>query len=159
MIEPETLRVTTEPLIDIGGSGDLQTSGFFESEATGDLTYRWTGGCLDERGNATGSVYVPATTPGAAIRIRATAHLRPATARPAVVKVVFNEVPVGEFTADAAWRDAEGTLPDPLPPGSGILRLEVPAWRPSNTDKRSTDTRDLGIMVDRVEVLHRAPKS
>ena len=159
VIEPETLRVTTEPLIDIGGSGDLQTSGFFESEATGDLTYRWTGGCLDERGNATGSIYVPAATPGAGIRIRATAHLRPATARPAVVKVVFNEIPVGEFTADAEWRDAEITLPDPLPQGSGILRLEVPAWRPSNTDKRSTDNRDLGIMVDRVEVLPRAPKS
>lgn len=159
VIEPETLRVTTEPLIDIGGSGDLQTSGFFEREATGDLTYRWTGGCLDERGNATGSIYVPAATPGARIRIRATAHLRPATARPAVVKVVWNEVPVGEFTADAAWRDSEIFLPDQLPPGSGILRLEVPAWRPSNTDKNSTDTRDLGIMVDRVEVLSRAPKS
>lgn len=158
VIEPETLRVTTEPLIDIGGSGDLQTSGFFESEATGDLTYRWTGGCLDERGNATGSIYVPAATPGARIRIRATAHLRPATARPAVVKVVWNEIPVGGFTADAEWREAEITLPDPLPPGSGILRLEVPAWRPSNTDKSSTDTRDLGIMVDRVEVLPRTPK-
>jgi hypothetical protein len=159
VIEPETLRITIEPVIDIGGSGDLQTSGFFESEATGDLTYRWTGGCLDERGNATGSVYVPAATPGARIRVRATAHLRPATARPAVVKVVFNEVPVGEFTADAEWREAEIALPDPLPPGSGILRLEVPAWRPSNTDKNSTDTRDLGIMVDRVEVIPRAPKS
>ena len=76
-----------------------------------------------------------------------------------MVKVVFNEIPVGGFTADAEWRDAEITLPDPLPPGSGILRLEVPAWRPSNTDKSSTDTRDLGVMVDRVEVLPRTPKS
>lgn len=159
VIEPETLRVTTEPLVDIGGSGDLQTSGFFEREATGDLTYRWTGGCLDERGNATGSIYVPAATPGARVRIRATAHLRPATARPPVTKAVFNELPVGEFIPDAGWRDFEITLPDPLPEGSGILRLEVPAWRPANTDKRSTDTRDLGIMVDRVEVLPRVPKS
>ncbi len=159
VIEPETLRVTTEPLIDIGGSGDLQTSGFFESEATGDRTYRWTGGCLDERGNATGSIYLPAASAGARLRIRATAHLRPARAKPAQVKVFFNGVPVGEFTADGAWRDFEIALPMPLPPGSKILRLEVPAWRPANTDALTKDTRDLGIMVDSVEVLARPPKS
>ncbi len=158
VIEPETLKVTTEPLIDIGGPGDLQTSGFFESEATGERTYRWTGGCLDERGNATGSIYVPAATAGAHLRIRATAHLRPANARPAQVKAFFNEALVGEFTADGTWRDFEIVLPSPLPPGSRILRLDVPAWRPTNTDPRATDTRDLGIMVDSVEVVARPPK-
>ena len=159
VIEPETLKVTTEPLIDIGGSGDPQTSGFFEREATGERTYRWTGGCLDERGNATGSIYVPAATAGARLRIRATAHLRPAAAKPARVKAFFNEVLVGEFTADGTWRDFEIALPDPLPPGSKILRLDVPAWRPTNTDPRATDTRDLGIMVDSVEVVTRKPKA
>lgn len=159
VIEPETLRVTTEPLIDIGGSGDLQTSGFFEAEATGDRTYRWTGGCLDERGNATGSIYVPAAAAGARVRIRATSHLRPPTAKPAVVKAFFGQVPIGEFTADGTWRDFEVTLPSPLPPGSKILRLDVPAWRPANTDPLATDTRDLGIMVDLVEILPPLPKS
>ena len=155
VIEPETLKVTTEPLIDIGGSGDPQTSGFFEREATGERTYRWTGGCLDERGNATGSIYVPAASAGVRLRIRATAHLRPATARPAQVQAFFDEVPVGEFTADGTWRDFEIVLPSPLPKGSKILRLEVPAWRPTNTDPSATDTRDLGIMVDSVEVVGR----
>lgn|GEM_PF-872071 len=158
VIEPETLRITTDPVIDIGGPGDLQTSGFFEKEATGDLTYRWTGGCLDERGNATGSIYIPAAAAGAMLRIRATAHGRPETARPPRVRVLFSEVELGDFTADGTWRDFEIALPDPLPKGSKILRLEVPAWRPSNTDKLATDTRDLGIMVDLVEVLPRAPK-
>jgi hypothetical protein len=153
VVEPESLRVTTEPLIDVGGSGDLQTSGFFEKEATGERTYRWTGGCLDERGNATGSIYVPAATGGALLRIRATAHLRPVTARPALVTAYFADVPVGQFTTDGTWRDFELTLPRPLPPGSRILRLDVPAWRPSNTDPLSTDTRDLGIMVDSIEVV------
>ena len=153
VIEPETLKVTTEPLIDIGGSGDLQTSGFFEREATGERTYRWTGGCLDERGNATGSVYVPAASAGALLKIRATAHLRPDTARPALVRAFFDEVPVGSFTPDGAWRDFEIVLPSPLPPGSKILRLDVPAWRPTNTNPNATDTRDLGIMVDSIEVL------
>lgn len=159
VIEPTTLRVTTEPIIDIGGSGDLQTSGFFEAEATGDRTYRWTGGCLDERGNATGSVYVPAATDGASLRVRATAHLRPQNAKPARVRAFFDEVPIGEFTADGSWRDFEIRLPDPLPQGSKILRLEVPAWRPTNTDPLATDTRDLGIMVDRIEVRPPGPKS
>ena len=159
VIEPESLRVSTEPLIDIGGSGDPQTSGFFEAEATGDRTYRWTGGCLDERGNATGSIYVPAAVAGAHLRIRATAHLRPAIAKPALVRVFFGQAFVGEFTADGTWRDFEMTLPDPLPKGSKILRLEVPAWRPTNTDPLATDTRDLGIMVDRIEIQAPPPKS
>jgi len=159
VIEPETLKVTTDPLIDIGGSGDLQTSGFFESEATGERTYRWTGGCLDERGNATGSIYVPAATAGARLTIRATAHLRPTTAKPARVKAFFNDAPVGEFTADGTWRDFEIVLPTPLPKGSKILRLDVPAWRPTNTDPNATDTRDLGIMVDSVFVVAPKPKS
>ena len=159
VVEPESLRVQSDPLIDVGGAGDVQTSGFFEKEATGETTYRWTGGCLDERGNATGSIYVPAAVPGSRIRIRATAHLRPLSARPARVSAYFADVPVGEFTADGAWRDFDVLLPDPLPPGSKILRLDVPAWRPSNTDARARDTRDLGIMVDRIEVIARGPKS
>ena len=159
VIEPQTLRITTEPLIDVGGSGDLQTSGFFDREATGDRTYRWTGGCLDEQGNATGSIYVPSAAAGAHLRITATAHLRPARAKPARVKAFFNQVLVGEFTADEVWRDFEVALPTPLPPGSKILRLDVPAWRPTNTDPLATDSRDLGIMVDRVEVLAGKPKS
>ena len=90
---------------------------------------------------------------------RATSHLRPATAKPAVVKAFFDQVPIGEFTADGTWRDFEVTLPSPLPPGSKILRLDVPAWRPANTDPLATDTRDLGIMVDLVEILPPLPKS
>ncbi len=159
VVEPESLRVTTEPVIDVGGSGDPQTSGFFEREATGERTYRWSGGCLDERGNATGSIYVPAAVAGSRLRIRATAHLRPANAKPAAVSVFFNDVPVGGFTADGGWRDFEVDLPAPLPPGSKILRLDVPAWRPTNTDPKATDSRDLGIMVDRIEVLPPRPGS
>jgi hypothetical protein len=152
VVEPQSMRVSTEPIIDIGGAGDPQTSGFFESEATGEQTYRWTGGCLDERGNATGSIYMPAALGGARVIIRATAHLRPVSAKPAHVTAYFNDVPVGDFTADGSWRDFTVDLPTPLPEGPKVFRLEVPAWRPSNTDPLATDTRDLGIMVDRVEV-------
>jgi hypothetical protein len=159
VIEPEALKITADSVVDIGGSGDLQTSGFFEKEATGDRTYRWTGGCVDERGDATGSIYVPAALSGATLRIRATSHLRPATAKPARVKAYFADVAIGEFVADGMWRDFDVRLPDPLPEGSKILRLDVPAWRPSNTDSLSTDTRDLGIMIDRVEIIPSRPKS
>jgi len=36
-------------------------------------------------------------------------------ARPAQVRAFFDEVPVGEFTADGTWRDFEVVLPSPLP--------------------------------------------
>ncbi len=135
VIEPETLRVTTEPVIDIGGSGDLQTSGFFEAEATGDRTYRWTGGCLDERGNATGSVYVPAASAGASLKIRATAHCgrrtrnrrgsglsstrfrwvnSPPTARGAILRSLS---PIRSRAArkSSAWKCRPGGPPIPIP--------------------------------------------
>jgi hypothetical protein len=155
VVEPEALRIPVAPEIDIGGSGDSQISGFFDAEATGNTTYRWTGGCLDGKGNATGMIYAPAAAPGAVLRIRATSHLRPSTAKPADVAVYLGDVPVGRFTATNEWKEFDLTLPDVLPPGPPTLRLEVPAWRPSNTDPRSTDTRDLGVMIDWVRLTPR----
>jgi len=32
------------------------------------------------------------------------------------------------------------------------LRLDVPAWRPFNFLPGSSDVRDLGVMVDRIQV-------
>ena len=155
VVEPEAMRVSPERVIDIGGSGDAQVSGFFERESTGERSYRWTGACLDGVGNATGSIYVPAVDAHTRLRIRATAHLRPASAKPAHVRAFFNDLAIGEFDADATWRDFEVVVPHPMPPGRGILRLDVPAWRPSNTDPASTDTRDLGILIDSIEVVRK----
>ena len=49
-------------------------------------------------------------------------------------------------------------LPEAFPPGPAVLRLDVPAWRPVNTDPASSDTRDLGVMVDRVRIRDSAKR-
>jgi hypothetical protein len=151
VVSPEDLRLPLDQETDIGGSGDPQISGFYEREALGERTYRWSGACLDAQGQAVASVYLPAVRPGRAIEIEASAFTRPETARAPVVTVTLGETLVGQFEATAGWT----TFALKAPPGesSRLLRLSVPAWRPANTDAGSTDTRDLGVMVDRIRVL------
>ena len=43
-------------------------------------------------------------------------------------------------------------LPDPLPPGPPVLRFDVPTFRPANVWPGDADTRDLGVMVDRIRL-------
>ncbi len=141
VVPPEELRVPSLPEIDIGGSDEFQVSGFFEKEGSQERTYRWTGGCA--------SVYVPGARAGATVTIVAGAERRPA-ASPATVEVSLSGVGLGGFVAESSWEDHTLTLPSPLPPGPQVLRFDVPVWRPINVLSGSKDTRDLGIMVDRI---------
>ena len=73
-----------------------------------------------------------------------------------MVLVVNDKQPyktLGEFVAGPEWSEHVFALPSPLPAGPPVLRLDVPTWRPINVDPASTDTRDLGIMVDRIRVV------
>jgi len=144
VVPPEELRVPSLDEVDIGGSDDVQVSGFFEKEGGADRTFRWTGPCA--------SVYLPAARPGAVLTITASAERRPA-ATPAVVTVSLSGQSVGTFVAGPEWSDHVFVLPSPLPPGPPILRLDVPPWRPANVSPGSPDARDLGIMVDRIRVV------
>jgi hypothetical protein len=143
VVLPEELQVPPLPEVDVGRTDDVLVSGFYDKEGGGDLTYRWTGACA--------SIYLPGARPGAEVVIAAGAGRRPPT-KPAVVQVSLSGRPLGTFTAGAAWSEHAFVLPDPLPPGPAVLRLDVPAWRPVNTDPASRDTRDLGVMVDRVRI-------
>ena len=69
----------------------------------------------------------------------------------------LNGVPLGEFEAGPGWADHALPLPDPLPAGPPVLRLDVAAWRPTHTDPLSSDERDLGVMVDRLEIRDTIP--
>jgi hypothetical protein len=141
VVPPDELQVPALPEVDVGGTDDFQVSGFFDKEGGGAHTFRWTGSCA--------SVYLPGAQPGATLRITASALRRPA-ASPADVKATFAGVPVGTFRVEGEWADYVVTLPAPLPPGSPLLRLDVPAWRPANVLPGSEDVRDLGVMVDRI---------
>jgi hypothetical protein len=68
------------------------------------------------------------------------------------VAVSLSGLALGEFVARPEWSEHVFVLPSPLPPGPPVLRLDVPAWRPANVFPDSTDTRDLGIMVDRIRL-------
>jgi hypothetical protein len=148
VVPPEAIQVPPLPEVDVGGSDDVQVSGFYDKEGGAGLTYRWTGPCA--------SVYLPGARPGATLVVRAAVGRRPAT-KPARVTVSLGGAPLGSFDAGAAWRDHELRLPDPLPPGPPVLRLDVPAWRPTHTDPTATDERDLGVMVDRLAIRDTIP--
>lgn len=144
VVPPEELQVPALPEVDIGGSDDFQVSGFFDKEGGGDLTYRWTGSCA--------SLYLPGARAGATLSITASAGQRPGAARPPLVAASLSGVRLGSFLAGPEWGTYALRLPDPLPPGPPVLRLDLPAWRPVNFLAGSSDIRDLGIMVDRVRV-------
>jgi hypothetical protein len=144
VVPPEELQVPALDEVDIGGSDDVQVSGFFDKEGGSDRSFRWTGSCA--------SVYLPAARPGALLAITVSAERRPATT-PASVSVSLSGQPLGRFVAGPEWSEHVVVLPSPLPPGPPVLRLDVPPWRPANFFPESQDTRDLGVMLDRIRVI------
>ncbi len=144
VVPPEELSVPPLREVDLGGSDDFQVSGFFDKEGGGDLTYRWTGACA--------SVFLPGARAGDMLVVRASAGQRPETAKPASVTVSLSGTSLGGFAAEPGFADARLRLPDPLPPGPPVLRHDVAAWRPANLLPDSSDTRDLGVMLDRIRL-------
>jgi len=143
VVLPEELQVPALPEVDVGGSDDVQISGFYDKEGGGEHTYRWTGSCA--------SIYVPGARPASVITLILSSGRRPAS-KPAVVRVSLGRTLLGSVTVGADWEEHRLRVPpgpsDPLP----VLRLDVAGWRPANTDRGSDDVRDLGVMVDRVRM-------
>lgn len=144
VVPPEELQVPPLREVDIGGSDDFQVSGFFDKEGFGAETYRWTGACA--------SLYLPGARAGDTLVLRASAAQRPLSAKPPDVRVSLSGVALGGFTPGPDFGEARLRLPDPLPPGPPVVRLDVPAWRPINVLPGSSDGRDLGIVVDAVRL-------
>jgi hypothetical protein len=143
VVLPEELQVPALPEVDVGGSDDVQVSGFHDKEGGGDHTYRWTGSCA--------SLFVPGVRPGDVLSIVASAGRRPAE-RPAVVRVGLGGVPLGTFTAGPDWATHAFRVPADFAAALPVLRLDVAGWRPANTENGSSDVRDLGVMIDRVRM-------
>jgi hypothetical protein len=146
VVPPGELDVPPLPELDVGGTDDFQVSGFYGKEGGGALSFRWTGAC--------GSVYLPGARGGDRVVLRAGVGLRPPE-KVARVSVSLNGAALGAFVAGADFAEHGFALPDPLPPGPPILRLDVPAFRPSNVWPDNADTRDLGVMLDRVRLERR----
>jgi dolichyl-phosphate-mannose-protein mannosyltransferase len=143
VVPPQDLHVPPLREIDIGGSDDVQVSGFYDKEGGGDHTYRWTGRCA--------SVYLPGARGGDGVTVTAATGRRPAMV-PVPISVSIGGTPVGRFEAGRDWALHTLRLPDPLPPGPPVLRLDVPTFRPANAWPDDPDTRDLGVMLDRIRL-------
>lgn len=143
VVLPEELQVPALPEVDVGGSDDVQVSGFHDKEGGADHTYRWSGSCA--------SIYLPAAGPGSTVVVTASAGRRPPS-KPAVVRARLGATPIGTFTASPDWRDFRLAVPGDADVATPVLRLDVEGWRPANTERGSDDVRDLGVMVDRVRV-------
>ena len=87
--------------------------------------------------------------PGAELHVRAGVGQRPPEP-PATVRVRLAGELLGAFTVAGPFADHVLRLPDPLPAGVPVLRFDVPDWRPAKVLANSDDTRDLGIMLDRI---------
>jgi hypothetical protein len=148
---PEELQVPALDVVDIGGSDDFQVSGFYDKEGG---RYRWTGRC--------GSVYLPAAADATAVEITLSAGPeRPASLPAPVVVASLAGITLGEFAPGPGWTTVTFPLPRGRTDAPPVLRLDVVdaerrralTWRPVEVLPGSTDTRDLGVMVDRVRVL------
>jgi hypothetical protein len=143
VMPPEDLQVPALRELDLGGSDDVQVSGFYDKEGGGEHTFRWTGRCA--------SVYLPGAHGGDELVVTAATGRRPLPG-PLPVSVSIGGVPVGRFEAGRDFAEHALRLPDPLPAGPAVVRLDVPTFRPANEWPGDADTRDLGVMVDRIRL-------
>jgi hypothetical protein len=96
-------------------------------------------------------VYLPGARGGDDVIVTAATGRRPAGA-PVPISVSIGGTPVGRFEAGRDWAEHTLRLPDPLPPGPPVLRLDVPTFRPGKVWPDDPDTRDLGVMLDRIRL-------
>jgi hypothetical protein len=144
VVPPQDLQVPPLREIDVGASDDLQVSGFYDKEGGGDHTFRWTGRCA--------SLYLPGARAGDEVTFTASTGRRP-VGLPVPVTVTMAGDPLGRFEAGGEWTEHALRLPDPLPPGPAVVRLDVPSFRPVNVwPEKTDDARDLGVMLDRVRL-------
>ena len=136
--------------LDVGLRDDLHVLGFHAKELNGDRTIRWT---------QDGSEVAVSGLTGAerTIVLVMSDGGRPISAGQARVRVLFNEVPIGETPVGAGFQSYEFALPAELAGAAGradlpaTLRLESTLWSPAQTSG-GTDTRQLGVMLDTVTV-------
>src|ERR1017187_1472430 len=148
------LSIGTRPsapfTLDLGTSDDLNVVRFFAKERTEGRSIRWTA--------RASSIYIPGLT-GREREVVLTMHDggRPAAAPPAPVEVLFNGGSLGTISVGGGVRPYRLALPESAALGAAAaddpaeLRLISTVWNPHDLEGKP-DTRNLGVMVSRVEV-------
>jgi hypothetical protein len=137
--------------LDLGFEDDLNVLRFYAKEATEGRTIRWT----------TRQSFV--TVPGMTGREQSVTFVmsnggRPATAPPCHVQVYFNDTPIGSMDVGPGFQPYTLTLPPAVVAQAATvdeparLRIVSTTFNPHALSPGAIDTRDLGVMVDRVDV-------
>jgi hypothetical protein len=143
-------RFTTQPqaALDIGGGLDLGfIKGFHLSEANG---WRWS--------QSVSQVRLATDQAPTMLQLRL-ASGRPADAPPSLLEVLVDGESLGRFQILPNWRDysvplalsAEEVGAD----GAVMVELRSDTFTPREFDRASPDGRALGVMVDRIQIIHR----
>jgi hypothetical protein len=134
--------------VDVGNGLDLGEIEGFHAASDG---HRWTG----ERG----VVWVGVAQVGSRLRLRLSSG-RPEGYVPVPALLKLGGQPVGELAVGADWQTYEVSLPatpaarnEHTATKAVPLAIEAPTFRPRDLDRRSDDSRRLGVKVDWVEVV------
>ena len=136
--------------LDVGQADDLHVVRFHAKETADGRSMRWS---QDQS-------FVSVTTlpPDAReVVLTMSSGGRPANTPPADVSVFFNEQPLGTARVSDGFRPYTFALPREVAAGAAAadspsrLRIRAPPWNP-HKELGVPDTRDLGVMIDRVQV-------
>ncbi len=148
-LEELARRVPKLLTLDVGGSDDLQVAWFDEKEREPDgTTYRWS--------QKISSVFLPAVGGGTNRLLLRMAGPKEEEAPLHQVEVSLDEHPLGTVSLTHEFETYEFSIPAELSSRPettySILTMKTETWRPANELPGSTDVRDLGFRLDRVEV-------
>ena len=137
--------------LDLGTMDDLYLQAFHAREMTEDRTFRWT--------NPISIVSVMGLS-GAerSVTFVMSDGGRPAGTPPASVDVQFDDVVIGRIQVAPGVRTYTLPLPADIVARAAQsadpvhLRLTSSVWSPSLVTPGNTDTRELGVMIDRIEI-------
>lgn len=142
--------------IDIGEQDDLQVVRFHAKERDHRGTYRWTGAQ-----SYLSLVDLPADT--RAIVLWMDNGGRPAAAGPADVELFVGDTSLGRVTVESGIAPYAFEIPPALAASLAAsrdavtVRIRTATWRPREILK-AADDRELGVMVDRVEIRRGPPR-
>ena len=149
-LRPAALEPGTSFDLDIGMRDDLNVVRFHAKEVADGRTMRWT--------QRQSFVTVPAMPAGARTLVLVmSSGGRPEAAPPAEISVYLNEQSLGSARVASGFRAYTFTIPDKLAMEAAAadepvrIRLVTPVWNPRQV-LGSPDDRELGIMLDQVQV-------
>ena len=136
--------------LDIGRLDDLHAVRFHAKQSMGETTYRWS--------RAASYVAMPGLGPGLTeLTVVMGNGGRPETAEPARVRLSIDDTPIGEVVVDGGFRPYRFAIPPEVSARMAAsdapaqLRIVVNTWNPRSL-LGVPDDRDIGVMVDRVEL-------